>query len=192
MVCLISQSKLDDEALGGLTLASAPGGEVISGDRWLQGTEAVAWVFWPGQLGLKKKKKREKEGGKKKIRIGFALLGEFLCLGTGPRERRGADLARVAPRSFMSSSQLLRQNAWFSSYKRKRPDPAASCLPPALPGCSAAGCRSPRPYLAASGCGTCAWSFPPLGLQLQLFCSELSRSSPWLGWKQESGAKRAW
>lgn len=60
---------------------------------WLQGMEAVACMFWSGQLGLKMKKKKEKKGGKKKkqtkIQFGFAVTGEFLCWALAPTGSEG-------------------------------------------------------------------------------------------------------
>lgn len=147
MVCLISQSKLDDEALGRLTLSSAPGGDVISGELVARHGSGCMHVLvraaWP------KKEKTEKKGEKKYLNLGLLSWGVSV-LGAGPREQRGTDLAGRPPDLLRHPSDSSAKTHVFPA--RKKTACSRCLLPgPRLPRAAALrGCCSPRPYLAAS------------------------------------------
>lgn len=143
MVCLISQSKLDDEALGRLTLSSAPGGDVISGElvaRHGSGcVHVLVWAAWP----KKKKRKREKEKkvGKKKIKIWVCSHGGVSVLGAGPREQQGADLVGRPPDLLRHPSDSSAKTHVFSPRKKTA---SSRCLLPATQTCLAPACPGPQ------------------------------------------------
>lgn len=124
---------------------------------WLQGMEAVACMFWSGQLGLKMKKKKREKGGEKKpqtkIQFGFAVTGEFLCwaLAEGQIWQGGLQIFYV-----VLLTPLPKRTFFLPPSPRKKTACSHRRLPATQTRLVPRGRRSPRPYLRADAAVFCA------------------------------------